>query len=298
MTLYRKNLYFVCISLSITVCYILHGYFFRNFISQPDLPKEYLTYKSLEERPESNAYEIFQLQDNLLNLNNYYFSPLSKTVVIQSGKKGFSNDNDPLRLYYKFNTDGKLIDSLIVNNYDYYKVRKKYLIAEDYYISWIIDNDSTRHKYTDINPKADWDTDHTFEEFDRLSKKASSVYFFKSALKKYYRDDSEEVFDKVIFLIDNKWYALYGKNLYAVPEPDNLSEEEKTISPVYTHKISKFGDTSWEVNAYYNLIIKNDTLKIKKEMWNDRLDLVYYSSPSYPEFCIIKGTNYIIKPKK
>nr|WP_315240918.1 hypothetical protein [uncultured Flavobacterium sp.] len=298
MTLYRKNLYFVFISLLLTVCYILYGYFFRNFITQPDLPKEYLTYKYLDSKPASDHFEIIKLADDLLNFNNFYFSPMSETVVIQSNKNGFSYDRDPLRLYYKFNIQGKLIDSLIVDRFDYYKVRKKYLISEDHYISWIIDNDTTRHDYTELNPKADWDADRTFEEFERLSKKASSVYFFKSVFKKY-NGDTEAFFDKAIFLIDQKWYAIYGKKIYVYPEPEEQSEKDKkTILPVYTQKLSQHGDNLSQVDAYYNLIIKNDTLKIKREVWSDRSDLVYYCSPANPEFCIIEGTNFIIKPKK
>lgn len=294
MNLYKKNLYFVCISLFIAVSYILYGYFFRNFITQPDLPAKYLAYKSVEDTVKSAHYEIVKLGDNSLNLNTTYFSPVTKTVVFESGKEGFGNDNDEFKLYYKFDNKGKLIDSLKTRRYDSYEIYESYLLSKENYISWIIDNDTIRHNYIELNPKADWTFERTEEEYNKLSKKASSVYCFKAQMHNYNSDDVGQYFDKALFLIDKKWYALYGKSLFK----ESISEPyQKIFAPVYTHKVSKLGSNSWRVNAFYDIAVKNDTLKLKTEVWSDRTDLAYYRHPTDPAFCIIKySTYFIIRP--
>lgn len=294
MNLYKKNLYFVCISLFIAVSYILYGYFFRNFITQPDLPKKYLAYKNLEDTVKSAHYEIVSLGDNSLNTNTVYFSPLSETVVFESAKEGFGNDNDEFRLHYKFDNKGKLIDSLKTRRYDSYEIYESYLLSKKNYISWIIDNDTIHHNYIELNPKADWTFERTEEEYNKLSKKARSVYCFKAQMHNYNSDDVGQYFDKALFLIDKKWYALYGKSLFK----ETVSEPyQKIFAPVYTHKVSKLGSNSWRVNAFYDIVIKNYTLKLKTEVWSDRTDLAYYSHPIDPAFCIIKHSTYfIIRP--
>ncbi|MFH7002958.1 hypothetical protein [Flavobacterium bizetiae] len=294
MNLYKKNLYFVCISLFIAVSYILYGYFFRNFITQPDLPKKYLAYKNLEDTVKSAHYEIVSLGDNSLNTNTVYFSPLSETVVFESAKQGFDNDNDEFRLHYKFDNKGKLIDSLKTRRYDSYEIYESYLLSKKNYISWIIDNDTIRHNYIELNPKADWTFERTEEEYNKLSKKASSVYCFKAQMHNYNSDDVGQYFDKALFLIDKKWYALYGKSLFK----ETVSKPyQKIFAPVYTHKVSKLGSNSWRVNAFYDIVIKNDTLKLKNESWSDRTDMGYYSHPANPAFCILRNSTYfIIRP--
>lgn len=272
----------------------MYGYFFKNFITQPELPAKYLAYKSLEDKVKSANYEIVSIGDNSLNMNTIYFSPLSETVVFESDKQGFSNDNDEFRLHYKFDNKGKLIDSLKTRRYDSYEIYKSYLLSQDDYISWIIDADSTRHKYIELNPKADWTFEHTEEEYNKLSKKASSIYCFKAQVHNYNSDDVGQYFDKALFLIDKKWYALYGKSLFIESESNKQNDDENIISPIYTHKLSKHGENLWQVNAFYNIVIKNDTLKIKNEVWNDRSDLVYYKHPTNPAFCILRHSTYFI----
>lgn len=294
MNLYKKNLYFVCISLFIAVSYILYGYFFRNSITQPDLPAKYLAYKSVQDTVKSAHYEIVKLGDNSLNLNTTYFSPITETVVFESGKEGFGNDNDEFKLYYKFDNKGKLIDSLKTRRYDSYKIHESYILSKEDYISWIIDNDTIRHNYIELNPKADWTFERTEEEYHKLSKKASSVYCFKAQKHNYNSDDVGQYFDKAIFLIDKKWYALYGESFFKETVSDPIA---KTLSPVYTHKLSKLGNDIWKVNAFYDIVVKNDTLKIKTEVWSDRVDLVYESHPINPGFFILKYSPYfIIRP--
>lgn len=246
----------------------------------------------------SNNYEIVRLLDNSKNIDEFYFSPLSKTVVFKIHKTS-SSVNDDLRFYYKLNNKAKLIDSLVTDNYDSYKILKKYLLSRENYISWIIDGDSTRYKYIELNPKADWTVEHTEKEFDKLIKKANAVYFFKAQTHNYNSDDVGQYFDKAVFLIDKKWYALYGKNLFTESTPAEPNEEETKIAPVYTHKLAKLNDDTWRLNAYYNLILRKDTLKLKTEFWTDRLELVYYHHPTDPEFCLLKNNYffYMVKPK-
>ncbi|WP_289663823.1 hypothetical protein [Flavobacterium panacagri] len=299
MTLYKKNAYFVIITLFITICFIMYGYFFRNSIEQPNLPKKYLAYKSLEDTIKSAHYEIVSLQSYPVSLNAFHFSPLSESVVFESNKKGFSGEYDEYRLYYKFNNKAKLTDSLITKRYDSYKIFKSYLLSREDYITWIIDNDTIRNTYIELNADLKWTPEHIKSEYDKLCKKASSLYCFKGSVSVHDSGNPALNIDKNLFLIDKKWHALYGNDLYLEPATEKQIKTEVTNSPVYTHKLSKHGENLWMINAYYNLIIKNDTLKIKEEVWSDRSDLVYYRHPEYPDFCILASSGcFFIKPKK
>jgi hypothetical protein len=300
MTLHKKNLYFIFISLIITICSILYGYFFKNIIIQPPLPSEYLAYKSLNDTIKSANYEIIGLREPFNNLGALHFSPLSKHVVFESNKKGFSGEYDKFRLYYKFNSKAELIDSLTTDNYDDYEIFKSYLMSRDDYISWIIDSDTTRNKYVELNADLKWTPDHIKREYDKLSKEASSHYFFRGVAN--VRDSGNPALniDKNIFLIDKKWYALYGDDLFEKPTTEKQIETEpkKIILPIYTQRLQDHKYFSY-LSAYYDLIIKKDTLKIKAEMWSDRLEIHYYSHPEYPDFCILGSFGYFfIKPKK
>ena len=133
----------------------------------------------------------------------------------------------------------------------------------------------------------------------------------------------ERKIDKAVFLIDGKWYALYGKNLYVNLNdlPDNTltnliphsSDFDKPNSIAYVadfKKINRAQKNQWSGFAYINLFYKTDTIKIKAKLAkneNPKNDLGKYPAYNFgyyiPEglpYALIAQDHiyYIIKEKK
>lgn len=292
MNVYKKNILIIVLLIVFLFVNIFYVYLFRNNIDQPQLPVKYKSYKEFRKTTvKSLNYEIIKLRGSWDD-KDYFGEPIfvenSDFVVLHSNAWPSANGDS---FYYKLDKNGKLVDSIPDINYS--GIRDGYLIAENEYSSWMIDGDTLKHKYTDLNSDAGWQPERIKTEFDKLRNKAvSTAYFNYDRLWKYDSENYENKIDKAVFLVEGKWYALYGEDL-DLPDYTTLSKEkEKSYQTKYIHLLQAdhFHKTAlkgrdmwvWKVNAYFNFIKEKDTLKFFQEMdlngEHGDLFLTYYSS--------------------
>jgi hypothetical protein len=312
MNVYKKNILLIIALTVFLFVNVFHVFLFRNIIDQPELPDRYKSYKAFRKTTSKSLnYEITKLTGSWAEKDSFekpIFLEKSDFVVLHTNAKPSSYGES---LYYKMDKNAKLVDSIPDI---YYGIRNGYLISEDAYCTWVIDGDTVKNKYIDINIDTKWESEKVKKEFDRLRNKAvSTAYFNSDNLWKYNSKNYENEIDKAVFLIDGKWYALYGKDL-DLPIYRVLSEgKEKSLGSKFTHSLlaDYFHKTElrgrrkseWEVNAYFNFIKEKDTLKIFQKMdlngEKDDLFLTYYSSKNINFYLILADYAegyYIIKP--
>lgn len=312
MNIYKKNILTIIALIVFLFANVFHVYLFRNTIDQSELPVRYKSYKAFQKTTVSSLnYEIIKLRGSWGDVDSFeepIFLEKSEFVVLHANAK---SNSQRAPVYYKLDKNGEVVDS--IPDINSYKIRNGYLMTKDAYSTWMIDGDTLNHKYIDINMNAG-ESEKIKTEFERLRNKAVSIAYFDSdVLWKYDSKNHENEIDKAVFLIDGKWYALYGKDL-DLPIYRILSEEkEKVLQSKFTHllRADYFHKTElkgreiseWEVNAYFTFIKEKDTLKIFQEMdlngENADLFLTYYTSKNI-NFYLILGdyaeSYYIIKP--
>lgn len=320
MTIYRKNILVIILAIAGFILSIAYGYFFRNFIQQPDFKLIDSQYKLLSEGVKTERYSVTRLFKNSYrdNLSKpYYFSSRKNIIFIK-------HDEDKRKQsFYKLDSLGNVADSITFNN-DYSTILcGDYILQNTAYSSWILDGDTTTKKYIELSASVDWPEDKVEEEFSRLNQKATDVFYFKfDRLWKYDDPNRNREIDKAIFLINGKWVALYGKKLYVnldnLPDTQlpNLVPDSKAFdkpnSIVYVadyQKINRVKENNWYGFAYINLFYKTDTIKIKAKLFqnekpkNDQgkyptYNFGYYQPKNLPYLLLYEDdVYYIIKPK-
>ena len=321
MNIYQKNGLLI---LSVVIGFVLsiaYGYGFRNFIVQPSFAAKDVEYKMLTEGIKSDKYNVsplFKDQYGIDRSKPYFFRQRKHIVFVED------QEDKSEKSFYKIDSIGNLIDSITYRK-DYSTVIfGEYILQNLAYSSWIIDGDTTRKNYIAYNAGANWSEEKVEDEFDRLKRRAKDVFYFKYERLWDYNDPRKErKIDKAVFLIDGKWNALYGKNLYVNLNdlPDNIltnlipdsSDFDKPNSIAYVadfKKINRAQKNQWNGFAYINLFYKTDTIKIKAKLAkneNPKNDLVkypaynfgYYTPEGLPYALIAQDhIYYIIKEKK
>lgn len=321
MNIYQKNSLVVLSLILGFVLSIAYGYGFRNFIDQPSFSAKDIEYKMITEGIKSDNYNVsplFKIRYRFELSRPYYF-PERKNIVfvdIQGDKSE--------RSFYKVDSLGNLVDSIRFRK-DYSTIIfGAYILQNTAYSSWIIDGDTTSKNYIAYNADASWSEEKIEDEFDLLKQKAKDVFYFKyESLWDYNDPRKENKIDKAVFLIDGKWYALYGKNLYVNLDdlPDhkltnlilgssNFDKPNKIAYVADFQKLSRIRKNQWDGFAYINLFYKTDTIKIKGKLTqnekpkNDQGKYAAYNLGFYkPEglsYAFIAQDNvyYIIKPKR
>lgn len=323
---YTRNLLVILILILCFAGNILYHFMFRNAITQPALPAKYAAYKSLDEPIASANYEIKRLFshniDNVTFAPPHYYPKEQITMVYST-----TDENQPAHIntYYRFDTSGHLIDSMASSN-EYLQLSNGYLIHPHYYYSWILNGDTARQSYIPINNDLKLDSLTLQSRFYQLTETASQVHFVRySRLWEHNSDAYQHKTDEVLFLKNNKWYALFGKDLYRyktdeLPETNLLPNMvppdtgfDKSGQTIYLDKFYKQyqlgSPDSWFGTGYINLIIKTDTLRIKGNvlMMGDNLkgtkrynnQLNYYTN-SQLQFGILTDSlrkYYVVQPK-
>ncbi|MFC3561410.1 hypothetical protein [Pedobacter jamesrossensis] len=318
MSVYKKNIILLAILILCFVLTIAYGYAFRNFISQPNIPAKYNEYKSIHSGVNSKHFELKQVLNGELN-NLYFEQPIfADNFVIIHATSAFSNR--PKNIYYKIDSAGKLADSLIYKTDEYPNgFLKGYLVHQDYYLKWALNGDTAKHKYILINYDLKLDSASMLNQFFKLNSEAKTRKFIgHNYLWKNDDPKWKSEIDKVLLLINDKWYAYYGANLKdyeEINEPDTipnqlkgeqvLGKPENNFEVVYFHKTSQI-TKDWFGQAFVNLKIGNDTLNFKHEMrFNEDKKTCYYrelkmyNNPKSNLQLLGNGRTgfYVIKPK-
>lgn len=324
MNVYKKNIILLATLILCFALSIVYGYGFRNFIKQPKLPAAYSQYKSIDSGASSKNYEFKHLFNGEAD-EIYFENPIGikNGVIIHVN----STDSDKsANIYYKIDQNGNLADSLIYSQNEYATaLQKGYLIHNDYYRSWALDGDTSKHKYIPINYDLKLDSVARKNEFFKLNANAMASKFISHDYL-WDNDDlkSEAKIDKFLFLIKDKWYALYGANLkeyegQEINEPDTLQNQLKgeqilgkadnIIQVNYFYKSLREltdGKIWWFGTGYVNLKVGLENIEIKHEMryYEDTktfsyLELKLYEDPNH-KFKLLSNGNaifYVIKPK-
>ncbi|RZL27883.1 MAG: hypothetical protein EOO96_21715 [Pedobacter sp.] len=321
MNIYQKNGVIVLLLIIGFVASIAYGYGFRNFINQPSFTAKDVEYKMLTEGVKSDKYSVSPLfkSEHRIDLSVPYFFRERKNIIF-IGNYGDKSEHS----FYKIDSLGNLVDSIKFGKNYSTTIFGEYILQNTGYSSWIIDGDTTRKNYKEFNADADWSEEKVEDEFDRLKQKAKDVFYFKYERLWDYNDPRKESkIDKAVFLIDGKWHALYGKNLYVNLDdlPDNTLTNLITNSRNFDkpnpiayvadfRKINRVKKDTWDGLAYINLFYKTDTIKIKTKMAqnekpkNDQqkypaYNMGYYKPEDLPYAIIAHDyVYYIIKTKK
>ncbi|RZL19642.1 MAG: hypothetical protein EOO96_25835 [Pedobacter sp.] len=129
--------------------------------------------------------------------------------------------------------------------------------------------------------------------------------------------------DKAVFLIDGKWYALYGTNLYVnlddlptdqlnnlVPNNSRFDKPNNIVYVTDFQKTNRIKKNRWDGFAYLNLFYKTDTVKIKSKLTQNETpkqgeskyawyNVEYYKPNGLPyAFIVQDNVYYIIKSRK
>jgi len=266
--------------------HVMH-FAFRNTIDQPALPTQYAGYLPLDSRAKSARLELKLLFGNAPD-SRKILPPMRdpKTGMILLNTLQEETNSSDVNVYYRLDTNGNLRDSLRVEDYDI-NLNREYIIHPDYYYSWFLDGNSEKQEYLSVNKDLKLGNKALQQEYEALYKKATLVQFFGYRMlwgkngvtegdrRRFYDTKT----DKTIFLIQNKWYALFGKDQEGMPG----GEKKKTLDSIKAFKLDQLGVPNpylylanfhkeskgykgWAGTGYLNLMMGKDTLKLKIEM--------------------------------
>lgn len=284
---YKTNVILLVLIISLfMLTHILH-FAFRNTIDQPALPSQYAGYLPLDAAAKSKALELKLLFGDGRDRRKI-LPPLRdpKTGMILLHTLQEETNSSDVNVYYRLDTNGKLRDSLRVQDYDI-SLNREYIIHPDYYYSWFLDGNPEKQEYLPVNKDLKLGNKALQQQYETLYKKATLVQFFGYQMlwgkngvtvgdrRRFYDTKT----DKTIFLIQNKWYALFGKELEAMPggekkstldsvkafKLDQLSVPNPYLYLANFHKESK-GYKEWNGTGYLNMMLGKDTLKLRTGM--------------------------------
>lgn len=321
MSVYKKNIILLVILMACFMLTIAYGYGFRNFIRQPKLPAQYSPYKSLD-RTQSSRYKVEKLVIPS-KFDVKFDAPVFIGNHIVLNATAF-NSNESFDKYYKLDTKGNLIDSLDYSNKEHEILFKNgFLLHKDYYRSWAIDGDTARHKYIEVNANLKLDSTQMISQFFNLNSQATASHFIEYNWLWEHDDPKRKLkIDKVLLLINNKWIAYYGANLYTyriqsddenkiavnLDGTQTIGKPDNNFEVVYFYKTSRLltDKNEWFGDGFINLKMTDDTVKFK---YNIRYqenkksysysDIKLFNQPNGKvKFLGIGQTDlYVIKPK-
>jgi hypothetical protein len=269
------------------------------------LPSEYENYNYLDKSTirfgDHELIFLFQSVDPIKN----YLTVDNNLIVIANQKIESNDDTHHLRYtFYKYNPLGDLIDSYSYDIENYLMVELRvvdgYLInpVKNYYNTWSIDGDTTPIDIIKINEKFEWSEEDQVVFFDIINNDAVKFFTYHMQINQH------TAFDKVFYLLNNKWFVFYrntiqkhffydsnkeAKWLYNLFDYYYTTDKKSSVNPfeniqfIYFHKInyevhssyggggSGLGSSShmgayWRGDLYTHLIVDDDTLKFKDEL--------------------------------
>ncbi|SHE81821.1 hypothetical protein [Pedobacter caeni] len=305
----------------------LFHFAFRNTIDQPPTPAQYAAYLPLDSGAKNAHLELKSLFANNLDRGRLLpplMDPVTGMVMLNTVKEetNYSDGN----VYYRLDSSGRLVDSLLVEDY-YISLNREYIIHPNYYYSWFLDGHQEKREYLPVNEDLKLGTKALQQRYETLYRDAELVQLFGYQMlwgngtterekRKYYDTKT----DKAIFLIRNKWYALYGKDLKTMPG----GEKKKSLDTIRQLNLDQLGVPNpylyvanfrkdskgyegWDGTAYLNIMMGKDTLKVSTGMTlNESVgkqppkyvhSLEYFRGKTMPFAIICKENNrcYILK---
>ncbi|UOE50831.1 hypothetical protein MTO98_07045 [Mucilaginibacter sp. SMC90] len=305
----------IIILISVLVC-TLSDFSIQNVLPKTALPDQFKNYPEIDQ-----AAILLYSSANETSLDDFppLFNAKNSTVILSKQNK------DQSKTYLKLDADGNLTDSLTYTD-DYPTDWAGYLVSPKSYCSWIINGDKQLSKFEDRNKDLKEDSTALNRHFKQLYQSSAAVFYFHYDKLDDRRLDSLLI-DKVIFLQQGRWIALFGKNLsdnqtaYPIKGNGVLTELKnqagKSVQVTYFHKEhfekgsgpspgSPTGLSSpdkWTGTGYFKLVFQKDSLHFKQEMteFNGKLHtympFYYFTNPQL-HFALFTNNNndlYLIK---
>lgn len=202
---------------------------------------------------------------------------------------------------HKLNKDGDIIDKYIYKRtYENYNevLFGDYIvnIKKEYYRTWVLDGDTLKKPFIFKNQNLKWDSSQQISLFEKIISEAE----YYSIIDENYTEGKHIPKQEVIYFIDNQWCKLFTQCVlpdnygvsntrgntsynnifkeYSVNDMESIPKDfSSNICYLYFQKAkiergygSCGGGSGWETNdwegyLYTNLIVANDTLKIKRK---------------------------------
>ncbi|KQO22470.1 hypothetical protein ASF10_08825 [Flavobacterium sp. Leaf82] len=263
--------------------------YFINLFNNTSLPQEYNQYQDIEQSKLQFKNKKMELLLHCDNPLEQYITMNNNLIVGASDCILFNEERITGKIYYKFDSFGTIIAK--------YKPPKSkeiffegYLINvdENYYRSWPLDGDTLKRKIETDNENFNLDAIKQNDFVKKISKKADFLFSTDCYIK---FNKSYKKIRKIIFWENNKWNAFYDdRETYQILESKgtvdnrlltNDSEDRNVLGGHYIENIqykyfqktklerSNYRKEYWDGFLYANIVIDNDTLKIKKALFLD-----------------------------
>jgi hypothetical protein len=261
--------------------------FFINLFNSNRLPKLYNEYQDInidQPKLQFKNKEMTLLLDCDNDLEQY-MTTQNNLIVGATDCKLLNEERIIGKIYYKFDSLGNIISKYKSSEseeifFEGYLIN----VDENYYKTWALDGDTLRRNIETYNENFNLDTIKQTDFVENNLKKAN--FLFSTDCYKT-TNTSPKKFRKVIFWKNNKWNAFYddrksyqtleskgtvSNHLYANNSTDrNVSGTHYIENIQYKYfqktKLGRYssGGKYWDGFLYANIVIGNDTLKIKKD---------------------------------
>jgi hypothetical protein len=307
----KNKIYLVIIVLGLFVAYKYAGLNVvkNNILPKEKLPKEFVSYQNLSQIKSFNNHTVEPLIKSLFYKRSFeiFEVPENKIVVrvitdSHNIDHGGGYDEDIFtNTLLKLDKTGSVIDTISyktsssnqsdLGNMD---LINNQLVNQDllyYYKGSPFERNKTKIDFIPINKNLVWDNDKITTYLDSIAnhcKYMQSYYCWRDRSIPYDKRSS------ITFLMNNKWYVLYGTNdhfdEYSIKETFKVNNESSSDAIPFYHfpnnKVKfryyqkvKYGSNVmgshngsesyvyyfWYGTAFFNCIIGKDTLKFKKE---------------------------------
>lgn len=265
--------------------------YFINLFNNTTLPPKYVEYQNLESQAvlqfkNKEMRSLFGGCDDPLK----QYMTVKNNLIVEASDCMLPNSERILgKIYYKFDSLGNIIARYKPSeNEEIFFEGYLINVDENYSRSWPLDGDTLKRKIEIHNENFNLDT---IKQSDFVRKISEKVDFLFSTDCYKRTNTSLKKFRKVIFWKNNKWNAFYddrkthqileSKGTVANRLVINDSADRKILGTHYIENIqykyfqktklerNNYGGKYWDGFLYSNIVIGNDTLKIKKAFFID-----------------------------
>jgi hypothetical protein len=190
-----------------------------------ELSKEFENYKDISNTSfQANSLEMklaFKSLENISHYLTYKNDLIVETVEFDSKKK------DTVKIFYKLNNLGNVIDEIHLKNDKEELYFKGYFIniKKEYYRTWSLDGDTIKKKFGRQNEKFKWSNEEQKKLYTEI--KNSKKLYFTEELERDEKINEKEGY-KIYYLQDGKWKIFY-ENIDRNSFKDLEEEYQKTL---------------------------------------------------------------------
>ncbi len=265
------------------------------------LPEELNEYSFLNTKFVSDKFEVVLLSEVEYSMGpspiRLFYSVNNQVILEQEVDSKTTNGGER---YFKLDKNANIIDSIYVASEggENTVFIREYMIHTTYegvcdYTTWPLDGNKTPKKMTIVNQDLSWPDEKTAQEQEKIIRNAD--YYFYDVNHYTNTNDQEWSLQKLFYCMDGKWqilyrpfpksisideqlnYTRYRDNFYYSSDGEQNDDEQKKFILKYYDKEQKlkywhsigggnpgFSVNGWVGTGYFDILLLNDTLKIKR----------------------------------